>query len=101
MVEQPLSSTAYAAPPSSADTVYWRRTRQLTVILLSIWLTSTVGIVVFARELSTIHVFGWRLSFYMAAQGSVLINLGIVAFYAWRMGRLDRETLQHLSDTAK
>ena len=77
-----------------AKTVYWQRTQRLTLVLLAIWFISTVGIVFFARELSNVRIFGWKLSFYLAAQGSVLINLAIVAFYAWRMRRIDRQCTQ-------
>lgn len=69
---------------------YWIRVRRLTMALLAIWFVGTFGIVFFARELSGITVFGWPLSFYMAAQGTILMYVAIVAFYAWRMSRLDR-----------
>lgn len=56
-----------------------------------IWVMVTVFVVFFARELSTFTVFGWPLSFYMAAQGLVVIYLIIVAVYTWQMGRFDRD----------
>ena len=45
----------------------------------------------FARELSRFTLFGWPLSFYMAAQGVSLVSLAVIVFYAWRMRRLDRQ----------
>jgi putative solute:sodium symporter small subunit len=45
----------------------------------------------FARELATINFFGWPLSFYMAAQGSMVIYLVIIWYYARAMKRLDEE----------
>jgi len=35
-------------------------------------------------------VFGWPLSFYLAAQGASLVYLAIIGAYAWQMRRLDR-----------
>src|SRR3989442_14823850 len=70
-------------------TLHWRHTRRLTLWLLLIWFAVTFCGVFFARQLATLRVFGWPVSFYMAAQGSIPIFLLIVPFYAWGMGRLD------------
>lgn len=69
---------------------HWRRTRRLTAGLLALWLLTGFCTVFFARDLYEYALFGWPLSFYMAAQGSLLIYLGIIGYYAWRMRRLDR-----------
>ncbi|MGZ3159470.1 MAG: DUF4212 domain-containing protein [Burkholderiaceae bacterium] len=71
-------------------TAYWRRTRQLTVKLLAVWFVVTLGTVFFARELSSVVLFGWPLSFYMAAQGTTLAYLIIVGIYAWRMRQFEK-----------
>ena len=63
----------------------------MTYILLSIWLLTGFLSIFFARELYDFSLFGWPVSFYLAAQGSSLIYLGIVGGYAWRMQRLDRQ----------
>lgn len=68
---------------------YWQRTRRLTLKLLIAWFSVTFVIIFFARELSGFTLFGWPFSFYMAAQGTVLIYVVIVAIYAWRMRRHD------------
>jgi putative solute:sodium symporter small subunit len=62
----------------------------MTGWLLAIWLLSTFCIIFFARELSGLTIFGWPLSFYLAAQGASLIYLAIIAVYAWRMRILER-----------
>jgi putative solute:sodium symporter small subunit len=68
---------------------HWRQTRRVTLWLLALWLLTGFGAVFFARELAGLTVFGWPLSFYLAAQGSSLVYLAIIAAYAWRMRRLD------------
>jgi putative solute:sodium symporter small subunit len=74
-----------------ADQVdYWRATRRLTAVLLLAWIATGFLAVFFARELADLTLFGWPLSFYMAAQGASLVSLAIIAVYAWRMRRLDR-----------
>lgn len=70
---------------------YWRKNISLTAILLAIWFVVTFVMAYFARELSTINFFGWPLSFYMAAQGSLIIYVLIIWFYAKRMRALDLE----------
>ena len=70
---------------------HWRRVRRMTGWLLAVWLLATFCIVFFARELSGLAIFGWPLSFYLAAQGASLTYLAIIGAYAWRMRILDRD----------
>ncbi len=74
----------------AARAFHWERTRRMTLVLLVLWLITCFGTVFFARELSHLSIFGWPLSFYMAAQGASLVSLAVIAFYAWRMRVLDR-----------
>jgi putative solute:sodium symporter small subunit len=74
-----------------ARATHWQRTRRMSLLLLAVWLVTGFGTVFFARELARFEVFGWPLSFYMAAQGAALVSLTIIAIYAWRMRRLDRD----------
>lgn len=69
---------------------YWRHTRRLTFTLLAIWFLVTVCVVVFARQLLGLELFGWTVSYYMAAQGTILVYLAIIGYYAWRMSKLDK-----------
>lgn len=79
---------------------YWQRTRRLTACLLATWLILTLAAVFFARPLVQVTLFGWPLSFYLAAQGSVLGFMAIVAVYVWRMRKLDQALEQEGSDHA-
>ena len=69
---------------------YWRKNVRLTLILLSIWFVVTYVVGFFARDLS-FNFFGWPFSFYMGAQGSLIIYVIIIWFYARYMNRLDQE----------
>jgi putative solute:sodium symporter small subunit len=71
---------------------HWHQTRRLTAILLLAWLLTGFGAVFFARELTGLTIFGWPLSFYLAAQGASLVYLALIGIYAWRMRRLDRQS---------
>lgn len=70
---------------------YWRRTVRATLILLSIWFIVTFVIGWFARELASITILGFPFPFYMGAQGSLIIYVLIIAYYAYYMNKLDQE----------
>lgn len=70
---------------------YWQRTRRFTGWLLLAWFSATFCAIFFARELSALTMFGWPLSFYLAAQGVSLLFLLILAIYAFGMNRLDAQ----------
>jgi putative solute:sodium symporter small subunit len=94
------------APPRSTERIlaaralHWSRARRLTLVLLGLWLATGFGTVFFARDLAHLSVFGWPLSFYLAAQGSSLGFLAIIGTYAWRMRMLDRDYRRMLEDAA-
>lgn len=68
---------------------YWRKNLTITAILLVIWFVVTFVTSYFARELNHIMVLGFPLGFYMGAQGSLIVYLLIVWYYARYMNRLD------------
>ena len=70
---------------------YWHKNLRLTAILLVIWFIATFVVAWYAIPLAEIKMFGWPLSFYMAAQGSLIIYVVIIWFYARYMNRLDLE----------
>ncbi len=74
----------------TARRAHWQRTRRLTGGLLLAWFGTTFCTVFFARELATLSLFGWPLSFYLAAQGAALVYLAILGVYALAMARIDR-----------
>ncbi len=81
----------------AARASHWRRTRALTAILLMCWLATGFGTAFYARELATLSLFGWPLSFYLAAQGASLIYLGILGSYALWMRRLDERFARRIA----
>lgn len=69
---------------------YWRKNLRITAILLAIWFVVTFVVSYYARELS-FNFFGWPFSFWMGAQGALVIYILIIGFYARYMGKLDIE----------
>jgi putative solute:sodium symporter small subunit len=69
---------------------YWQRNLRMTSILLAIWFVATFVVEWYARELNAITFIG-PLGFYMSAQGSLIIYVLIIWFYARYMNKLDNE----------
>ena len=69
---------------------YWSRNLRITGILLAIWFVATFIVGWYARELNEIVIIG-PLGFYMAAQGSLIIYVLVIWFYANYMNKLDVE----------
>ena len=86
---QPASDPRRLADAPSAAQRHWRWTVRLSLALMGVWTAVTFGVGFFARELTFLW-FGWPFSFWVGAQGALLVYLALVAFYAWAMRRLDR-----------
>lgn len=69
---------------------YWRKNLNVTAILLVIWFVVTFVVGYFARDLN-FNFFGWPFSFWVGAQGALVVYVAIIAFYAWYMNKLDVE----------
>lgn len=69
---------------------YWRKNLNITAILLGIWFVVTFVVTYFARDLS-FNFFGWPFSFWVAAQGSLVVYVAIIWYYAHYMNKLDQE----------
>jgi putative solute:sodium symporter small subunit len=70
---------------------YWRKTLTVTAILLALWFVVTYVVAYFAVPLNEYTFLGFPFAFYMGAQGSLIIYVLIIVFYARYMNRLDRE----------
>lgn len=70
--------------------VYWQKNLRITSILLMIWFIVTFVVSYYARELN-FNFFGWPFSFWMGAQGSLVVYCLIIWFYASYMNKLDEE----------
>jgi len=91
----PSAATSVAALPrdktlDDLEQRLWRRRMRVTGWLLAVWFGVTFGVSFFARELSVV-VFGWPLSFWVAAQGALLVYMVLVVVFVRQMGRIDKE----------
>lgn len=70
---------------------YWRANLRLMAICLAIWAASSFGLgIVFRPLLKGIRFGGADIGFWFAQQGSILVFLALIFFYAWRMNEIDK-----------
>jgi putative solute:sodium symporter small subunit len=69
---------------------YWGKNLRITGLLLALWFFVTFVLLYFARDL-TFSFFGWPFSFWVAAQGALIVYCLIIWYYARYMNNLDKE----------
>ncbi|MGE5513557.1 MAG: DUF4212 domain-containing protein [Bacteroidota bacterium] len=77
----------------SSDETHWKRTTNLMLTHLGIWLLFGYVVHMFVKPLNqiTVPVLGFPLGFYMAAQGSLIVFVVMLFIFARQQDRIDRE----------
>ena len=78
-----------AAPDRAVE--HWRRTRSLMWLALAVWFVFSFGIHFFARPLNEITFIGFPLGFYMAAQGSLIVFVVLIFWFAHKQNQIDED----------
>ena len=69
---------------------YWQALLRKTAGLLAIWFVVTYVVGYFAESLQ-FNFFGWPFAFWVGAQGSLIVYVLIIWYYARSMNRIDKE----------
>lgn len=87
MTDSPQTSAG-----QGANNAYWSANVRIIVVSLIIWALVSFGFGIILRPLlADIKVGGTDLGFWFAQQGSILVFLFLIFFYAFRMNALDRQ----------
>jgi putative solute:sodium symporter small subunit len=71
---------------------YWAANVRLLSVCLVIWFIVSFGFgILFVNQMNAFHLGGYKLGFWFAQQGSIYVFIGLISFYAWRMGQIDRK----------
>ncbi|MDH3994905.1 MAG: DUF4212 domain-containing protein [Gammaproteobacteria bacterium] len=71
---------------------YWRRNVSLMVRCLVVWFIVSYGCgILLVDVLNQVQIGGYKLGFWFAQQGSIYVFVGLIFYYARKMGQLDRE----------
>lgn len=70
---------------------YWRENRNLMLLVLFIWALVSYGAALISGLLNKVVIFGFPLGYYMGAQGSLIVFLLLIIFYAKKMDQIDKK----------
>ena len=71
---------------------YWQENIRTIMQLLGVWFIVSYGFgVLFVDLLDTIAIGGFKLGFWFAQQGSIIVFIVLIFNYARYMNKLDRE----------
>ena len=76
--------------PSARET-HWAKTRNLTIVILILWVIFSFVVHWFAEDLNAISFMGFPLGFYMAVQGSLAIFVALIFVQNWMQDKIDDE----------
>ena len=99
----PADSTPLPEPPPVSDAMalahrrYWRFNLVLIATLMTIGFVVSFVVPLLAHRLGNVRFAGFRLPFYIGAQGAILVYVALVVVYIVLMQRADR-TLQAALD---
>ena len=79
-------------PDTSQRINHWRRTKRLMIITLTLWFIFSFVVHWFASALNAVSFLNFPLGYYMSVQGSEIIFVVILFWFAWAQHKIDRET---------
>jgi putative solute:sodium symporter small subunit len=76
---------------SNMNEVHWKKTSSLMITMMVLWGIFGFGIHLFVNQLNAIKILGFPLGFYMAAQGSLIIFVAMLFWFAKAQDKIDRD----------
>ena len=70
---------------------HWEKTKGLMMLTLSIWFIFSIVIFMFGESLNNGSFLGYTLAYYMCAQGSIVIFVVLIFWFANRQEKIDEE----------
>ena len=70
---------------------HWSKTSKLMIVMMALWFTFAFVVHMFVTPLNGIKIFGFPLGFYMASQGSLVIFVIMLFWFAKAQDKVDRE----------
>ena len=70
---------------------HWKKTRNLTIVVLVIWAFFSLVVHWFAKGLNEVSFIGFPLGYYLAVQGSLAIFVILIFGQNWIQDMIDDE----------
>jgi cation/acetate symporter len=87
---QPAAAGRRGGPAAGVAPAYWSTNVRMVLVLLAIWAGASFVPAALAPLLNQIQILtGFPLGYYMGSQGSLIVFLGLISAYAWRVSRLE------------
>jgi putative solute:sodium symporter small subunit len=92
-IEETRAPEPDSGPPVDPQVAaaHWRKTSNLMWIMLAIWFVAGFAVHLFAPSLNGVRFLGFPLGFYMAAQGSLIIFVVSLFWFAHAQNKVDEE----------
>ena len=79
-------------PQNSKVKVYWKKNIRIVLSLLAVWFFVSFGMgILLVDVLDNFRIFGFKLGFWMAQQGSIFCFVILIFVYVYRMNKLDHQ----------
>ncbi len=69
--------------------LHWIKSRNLMLVVMSIWAVFSLFIHWFAPELNKLSFIGFPLGYYMAVQGSLIVFVTLIFVSNWVQDKID------------
>ena len=77
---------------NSKEKVYWKKNIRIVLSLLAVWFFVSFGMgILLVDVLDNFRLFGFKLGFWMAQQGSIFCFVVLIFVYVYRMNKLDHQ----------
>lgn len=86
-----LGEEKLANNSSDARAVHWTKTRNLTYVVLALWILFSIIIPFNAGALNSMSFLGFPLGYWFCVQGSLLAFLAMIVFQNFRQDAIDDE----------
>ena len=70
---------------------HWEKTKGLMMLTLAIWFVFSIVIFMFGEGLNNASFLGYPLAYYMCAQGSIVVFVVLIFWFANRQEKIDEE----------
>jgi putative solute:sodium symporter small subunit len=74
-----------------AKEAHWAKTRNLTMLVLALWVLFGIIVPWLAQPLNAMSFLGFPLGYYMCVQGSLIIFVLLIVYQNWRQDTIDDE----------
>ena len=79
-------------PQNSKVKVYWKKNIRIVLSLLAVWFFVSFGMgILLVDVLDNFRIFGFKLGFWMAQQGSIFCFVILIFVYVYKMNKLDHQ----------